>query len=127
MYGIYVHNDGAYSYARALVKGLKTIETRTRDVFKHIAWWGQKLAVIETGNGEPTIVGYVILNPGYPVKAELFHNYDAQHHVPAGSKYDTGEQGKWFYEVTWCEELDEPRPLPENRINHGRSYTEFEF
>ena len=125
MYGIYIADDGAMNYAKAIVKGIKLMETRTRDVFKSIPEF-QKLAVIRTRKGhKPEIVGHVRMQRGYHCPAELFHLFDSSHLVGIGSKYDTDERGKWLYTFTWCEELDEPIELPANRINHGRSYTEF--
>jgi hypothetical protein len=124
MYGIYVHIDGHMNYARALVHSNKTIETRSRDVFKSIPP-REKVAVIETGKGEPMIVGYIKMDRGFHCPAEQFHLYDLWHLVKPGSRYDTTERGKWLYPVHWAQALDEPVPLPANHINHGRSYTEF--
>lgn len=125
MYGIYVQTTRAIDYAAALVGGYKKIETRTRDVLKNMDK-SEPVAVIRTGRGhKPEIVGYVNIQPGYHCPADLFQNFNEYHLVPPGSKYDTDERGKWFYDVYDPVKLDEPIELPKDRINHGRSYTEF--
>ena len=125
MYGIYVQTTRAIDYAAALVKGYKPLESRPRDVFKSIDLH-QKTAVIRTGKGrKPEIVGFVTMERGYRVTADEFRRLYVGHLVPPGSKYDTDERGKWLYKVTSFEALDTPIELPANRINHGRSYTEF--
>lgn len=125
MYGIYIHDDGNLNYAKALVKGIKRVETRARNVLKGIDF-NQRIAIIRTRSGHaPEIVGYVKMEPGFHCPASLFHLFDEWHLVGPGSKFDTDERGKWFYTTTWFKELDEPLPLPKERTNHGRSYTEF--
>lgn len=125
MYGIYIADDKATSYALAIVKGFKSIETRTRNVFKGIPE-REKVAVIRTRSGHrPEIVGFVKMERGWHCPPELFHLFDSCHLVGPGSKYDTDERGKWFYTIHWREELEHPIELPATRINHGRSYTEF--
>lgn len=60
MYAIYV-NAKEKDYARMLVDGIKTIETRTRDVFKPI--WansltgGEPVLVVRTGKGKAEALG----------------------------------------------------------------------
>lgn len=125
MYGIYVQSTRAIDYATSLVKGYKRIETRTRDVFKNMDK-REPVAIIRTGRGrKPEIVGFVLLMPGYHCPAERFQDFNSYHLVPPGSKYDTDERGKWFYEVYDPVALETPIELPKEHINHGRSYTEF--
>lgn len=125
MYGLYVQTTRAIDYATALVKGYKAAESRTRDVFKSIDLT-QKTAIIRTGKGrKPEIVGFVTMEQGYHVTADEFRKAWAAHLVPPGSKYDSDERGKWLYKVTTWEALETPIELPADRINHGRSYTEF--
>lgn len=53
-----------------------------------------------------------------------FQQLFSKHLVPPGSKFDCHGAGKWCYTMTRAEPC-EPYELPKNRINHGRSYTEF--
>lgn len=124
MIGIYVQSTRAIDYALALVSGYKRMESRTRDVFKSIDL-SEEVAVIRTGRGVPQIVGYITMERGFHVTPDEFRQLWQEHCVPAGSKYDTDERGKWLYRVTSCRKLDQPMPLPTERVNHGRSYTEF--
>ena len=125
MYGIYVESPRCVDYARALVTGAKRIETRTRNVFKSIDF-SQWIAVIRTGRGRtPEVVGFVRMRPGYHCPADRFQDFFSLHCVQPGSKFDTGKQGKWFYDIEDYIELIKPVPVPKDHVNHGRSYTEF--
>ena len=125
MYGLYVQSTRAIDYAIALVKGYKPYESRTRDVFKSIDL-SKKTAIMRTGKGrQPEIVGFVTMDRAFHVTPEEFRKLYVGHLVPPGSKYDTDDRGKWLYKVSSWEELPTPIPVPADRINHGRSYTEF--
>ena len=122
MYGIFVNSDGI-SYADAIVKGYKTIETRYRDVFKRIDQ--SRVAVVKTGrNRKPMVVGYVNIGTGYFCPADVFEQHRDKHLVPQGSRYYANDRGKWFYDL-WDAEECEPYPLPADAVRHGRSWCEF--
>lgn len=123
MYGIYVNENGCVPYAKAIVKGVKPVETRTRNMLKSLI--GERVAIVRTKRGNsPMIVGYAtIYRAVFHSKREL----EKMRHltlIPEGSAYDCKGKGKWCYYMVEAEEC-EPYPLPENKINHGRSYCEF--
>lgn len=132
MYGIYVKSTRSTPYAAAIAKGYKTLETRTRDVFKSMFKDRdtERVAIIETMRGTPIIIGFCTLHRGQKVDRDTFHTdeYFNRHCVPFGSKYDVGSREfKWCYECSDAELLDRPVFLPKDIINHGRSYCEFNF
>lgn len=130
MFAIYIESTRAIPYAAAIVEGFKTMETRKRDVFKSIFEYNNTaaiVAVIQTGRGKaPEVIGYITLHKGRKIWADQFQSKEnfEKHLIPPGSKYDIGNAAfKWAYEcsnATPCK----PYPVPENKINHGRSYCE---
>ena len=131
MYAIYVNSTKGINYAEAIVKGYKTMETRTRDVFKSFFKDSDavRIAVIDTSRKTPMIVGCITLHKGYKVYKNEFYDYKyfSKHLVPPGSKYGIQPNAdfKWCYELTdaisiWgC-----PAEVPTDAIRHGRSFCE---
>ena len=131
MYAVYVNSAKGINYAEAIVKGYKTIETRTRDVFKSFFKDSDavRVAVIDTSKKVPVIVGFVTLHKGYKVYRDEFQTdkYFHKHLVHPGSKFDiqSGASFKWCYEITEAHSLwNLPQELPENVTRHGRSFCE---
>lgn len=123
MYAIYVNEPGCIPYARLIAEAYKTLETRSRNVFKQII--GERVAIIRTSrHSQPTVVGYATISKADYISREEFQQLFSKHLVPPGSKFDCKGAGKWCYTMTNARPC-EPYPLPQNRINHGRSYTEF--
>lgn len=127
MYGIFVNERGAGFYARWIVTGNKTIETRNRDMLSALV--GKRVAVVRTRkstipNTAPMVVGYVTITGKSFCEANDFHKYFMQHMVSEGSAYDVNSKGKWFYYLADAEKC-EPYPLPKDAIRHGRSWCEF--
>lgn len=123
MFGIFVENTRT-KYASAIVLGLKSIETRKRNVFKSII--GKKVAVIKTAkNHKPMIIGYVKIASAIKANKALFDTYFNKHCVPPGSKYDCPENGfKWLYFLDNPETCF-PYEIPQDAIRHGYSFIEF--
>ena len=125
MYGIFVNSDGCVPYADAIVSGIKTIETRNRDMLRDLL--GTRVAVVSTHRGKnPTIVGYVSIVSRLFVNAKAFEIFRDATLIPVGSKYDVHGKGKWLYGLADAEKC-EPYPLPKNAVRHGRSWCEFDF
>lgn len=123
MYGIFVNEDGGVPYAAAIVQGLKTVETRNRNMLKRLV--GERVAVIRTRrNSRPTIVGYVDIVRDEFCPVTLFEMYRDETLIPPGSSRDVRGRGKWFYRLANAEQAD-PCPLPSNAVRHGRSWCEF--
>ena len=123
MKGMFVADWAWKPYAYLLAIGLKTIETRNKDMLSALV--GERVAVISTRKGrQPIVVGYVTVTGKSFCKAEDFRKYDNQHLVPEGSKFDVHGKGKWFYHVADAETCD-PYFLPTSAIRHGRSWCEF--
>lgn len=123
MYAIYVNEPGCIPYARMIAEAYKTLETRSKNVFKQII--GERVAIIRTSrHSQPMVVGYATISRAEFISIEEFQQLFSKHLVPPGSKFDCHGKGKWCYTMTGAEPCD-PYPLPISRINHGRSYTEF--
>ncbi len=123
MYGIFVNQNGGVPYADAIVSGVKTIETRNRNMLKSLI--GERVAVVRTRrNSKPTVVGYVDIGDAYFCPAEEFDKFRDMTLVPPGSYYDVRGRGKWFYDL-WNAEQCDPYPLPADAIRHGLSWCEF--
>lgn len=123
--GIFVNSDGCVPYADAIVSGIKTIETRNRDMLSHLV--GEHVAVIRTRRGKnPTIVGYVTIKGKAFANASEFELIREYTLIPVGSKYDVHGKGKWCYLLSDAEKC-EPWTLPRNAVRHGRSWCEFYF
>lgn len=129
MKGMFVNESGGVHYALMLAHGLKTIETRNRDMLSALV--GERVAVIRTRHGKtPQIVGYVTITRKAFCKAEDFDKYfenrvNGSHFVlPQSRFYPHDGRGKWFY---FCEEAEACAPcaIPENAVRHGRSWCEF--
>lgn len=123
MYAIYVNEPGNIPYAKAIAEAYKTLETRSRNVFKQII--GERVAIVRTSrHSKPTIVGYATISGAVFISKEEFQQLFSKHLVPPGSKFDCHGKGKWCYIMTQAEQC-EPYELPSNAIRHGRSYAEF--
>lgn len=123
MFGIFVNENGCIHYAQLIVKGYKPIETRNRNMLKSLV--GERVAIIRTRRGKsPMVVGYATIT------AAVFHTKEEMEAlrgltlIPEGSEYDCKGRGKWCYYLD-NPEVCEAYPLPQDRINHGRSYCEF--
>ena len=125
MKGIFVNETGGICYAKMLVQGYKTIETRNRNMLRHLV--GERVAVIRTQRDQnPLVLGYITIESSSFCKADDFHRYDNQHCVPVGSRHDCQNgKGKWFYHVTDAETC-QPYPLPHSAVRHGRSWAEWD-
>ena len=120
MYGIYI-NCKDIPFIDYILIGAKLYETSSRNVLGRLL--GERVALIETGNGRAIIRGYATID-FYKI---IYHD-DADARKSAmifGNHYDIPDGGKKvFYhlkDVTSCK----PYTLPDERINHGRSFTEF--
>ena len=121
-YGIFVNNN--YPFASCIVRGLKTIETRNRNMLKRLV--GKRVAIVRTETGEPTeIIGYVTITEAWHCSQEDFQLYEMFHLVPAGSKYDAGKNGKWMYDLEDARIALRRLQLPADTIRHGMSWVEF--
>lgn len=127
MYGIFVNERGAGRYATWLVSGVKTIETRNKDMLHELV--GKRVAIVKTRDRclphyAPMVIGYVTITGKSFCKAEDFDKHFKEHLVSEASAYSCNGKGKWFYYVADAEECD-PFTLPADAIRHGRSWCEF--
>ena len=125
MKGMFVNENGT-RYAWAIVSGIKTIETRNRNMLSALV--GERVAVIRTKSGEkPCVVGYVDIThsawiPKATLNSKAFRDMTL---IPVGSEYDCTGSGKYGYFLAHAERVEPPMPLPENAVRHGRSWCEF--
>ena len=123
MYGIFVNENGGIRYADAIVNGIKTIETRNRNMLRALV--GERVAVVRTRrNSRPTVVGYVDIVRDEFCPYCLFEMYRDETLIPPGSQYDVRGRGKWFYLLENAEKCA-TYPLPADAVRHGRSWCEF--
>ena len=121
MYGIFV-NSKEEPFAKAIVYKMKPIETRNRNMLS--ACIGRRVEIIETGKGQPMVVGSAtITHATYETAAWLDQHRDLTW-IPAGSKYDATGTGKWCYHLKDAKPC-KPYALPAYAIRHGRSWCEF--
>ena len=120
MYGVYI-NCSQYLFIDWIITGAKRYETRTRDVLKSLI--GQRVALIETGRGEPTIRATVVIKAARTVPRAFRDLRTAACIINTPYDIKPG-QSKVFYELTDAQPV-EAYKLPADHINHGRSYTEF--
>lgn len=95
---IYVRNTKEAAYADMIVKGEKTIETRTRDVLGRFV--SHRVLIIRTGSYSPTIIGSVIIKSKKFCSADEMNSLRNETKIPAGSKFDCHNAGKWCYELS---------------------------
>jgi len=131
MIGIYIANNRMTRYADLCARGYKRDETRNRDTLGKLV--GQRVEIIRTGTKlgggkyKPEIIGCVTITGKRFCTREEFRtmeNYN-RHLIPPGSLYDCTGKGKWCYSLGDPVLYDEPKPLPENRIMHGRVWCEY--
>lgn len=124
---MYVHDTKETPYAMQIVKGLKFIETRTRNVLKRFV--GERVLVIRTRSGHPAeIIGEVTIINARFYNAEELNTMRNLTRIPEGSKYDCTGNGKWCYWMADPEEYTKPIPLSEcNVISRTMSYAIIEY
>ena len=120
----FVRNEKDLPFADWIVDGVKVIETRNRRTLSALAGTGERVYIARTGHGKPVVIGTCVLSIPYHCPVESFGRCRFLHKVPAGSKYDAGPAGKWFYDI-WDAERVEPFDLPADAIRHGRVWAEF--
>lgn len=122
MKGIFVNEDGGVYYANAIVRGIKPVETRSRNMLKSLV--GERVAVVRTHrNTGPLIVGYVTISFAVFHNAEWLEENRDLTLIPRGSKYDT-DKGRWCYWLRLPQKC-KPHPLPKDAVRHGRSWYEW--
>lgn len=95
---IYVRNTKDVAYADLIVKGEKTIETRTKDVLGRFV--SQRVLIIATGRGKPSaIIGSVIIKNKKFCTAKELDSLREETRIPVGSEFDCHNTGKWCYEL----------------------------
>ena len=126
MYGIFVNEDHM-PYANWIVSGLKTIETRNKNMLGKLV--GERVAIIATAHKgykrhDPYIIGYATIAKADYVTQNEFELYRDETMIDPKDYYDCGANGKWLYFMRKPEACC-PKPLPKNATYHGRSYCEF--
>lgn len=125
MIGVFV-NSKHVPYARMICDARKPIETRSKNTLKKLV--GQEVCIVETGSGEPFVVGEVTITDSFFVTKRMWDAfYRALACVPYGSEYDSNNNGKWCYTLWHPLLYDKPFALPKNAIRHGRAWCEFEI
>lgn len=123
MKGVFVNENGGIRYALAIVRRIKPVETRSKNMLS--ACVGERVAIIRTYRGKrPMVLGYADMVGSLLLSAEWLNANRHLTLIPEGSKYDTG-RGKWCYWFQNAEEC-EAYELPSSAIRHGRSWCEFE-
>lgn len=124
IYGVFINSRGR-DYAGIIAAGIKTIETRYKNMLRELI--GGQVAIVRTGCGQPVVIGYVTISAAGFCPADQFDNYRGRTFISPGDPFDIkpGKAGKWFYYLDNAERC-KPYPLPENAKRHGRSYCKFE-
>lgn len=124
IFGLFVARDGKVNYPGLIIDGSKTIETRpgSRNVLKKLI--GERVAIIDTSIKPAQVIGYVTIYGSLFCPSRFFGEFRTETLIPAGSKYDDKGGGKYMYYLANAEKCS-PYPVPTNKVNHGRSYCEF--
>lgn len=123
MKGIFVRETRrGVPYAYAITAGIKTIETRSRNMLRQLV--GERVEIIRTGKGPATIVGRATITGAFFCPLDQFDALRDQHLIPPGSCFDATGRGKWCYEMADAETC-EPYPLPASALRHGMSWAEW--
>lgn len=125
MFGIYIHDTMAEPYAIEIIHGIKTVETRTRDVLGRFI--GQRVAVVRTCAGRKAqVVGTVkLVGKTFLTEIELDLIRD-QTCIPRGSKYDCHNKGKWCYTLAEPERTNNKLLSDYKIICRTMSWVEYE-
>lgn len=121
MYGVYI-NCKRFQFVSRILSGDKLHETRSRNMLKPLV--GQSVYLIETGTGSvPLVRGIARIASAVSVP---FSDVAARRSACIyGTPYDIAPgRSKWFYRLVDVRTVT-PFPVPADRINHGRAYTEF--
>lgn len=115
-------NCSKYHFVDDMLALKKRDETRGRDTLKGII--GKTVYIIETGKGRPLVRGTAFVAG---MRRISFSDIAAR--KEAGI-YKTAfdilpGKTKCFYRLENVKPLEKPFFLPENRVNHGRAWTEF--
>lgn len=121
MYGVYI-NCSRYPFIEQILALVKPYETRTRNMLKDLC--GMYVYLVETGKRSvPMVKGIAKIESFSSVPFEDVGMREAAKIL--GTDFDIKpSKQKVFYKLTDVKAV-EPFPVPESRINHGRSYTEF--
>ena len=124
MAGIFVNENGCVHYAQLIVDGIKTIETRNRNMLKSLV--GQRVAIVKTRRGKnPMVIGYATIESSFFCPANAYEIFREKTLVMEGSKYDVHGKGKWMYKMVEPEKCD-PFPIPKDAVRHGISWCEYD-
>lgn len=119
MLGVYINCKGT-PFIDLILAGRKTYETRTRDVLRSLI--GQRVALIQTGTGRPTVRAYATITRSVTVASS-----DAAMRQAAcimGTAYDIAPDGKKvFYQLENVKPVEPFQPVISGK-NHGRSFCE---
>jgi len=120
-FGAYI-NCKTVPFIDLIAARLKPYETRSRDTLGALI--GKRIDLIETGKGAPVILARATVKSSTIVCYEDVAMRAAARIL--GTPYDIKPgQTKVFYELVNVRAV-KPHPVPTNRINHGRAYTEYE-
>ena len=121
MQGIYI-NCRKYPFIDWIISGRKSYETRNTNTLGRLV--GKRVALIRTGFGDPVVCAMATIRSARKVK----YNEKYMRHFACiyGTEYDIRpDDYKFFYTLKNITPVI-PYKVPENRVNHGRSYTEWE-
>lgn len=121
MKAIYI-NCKEKDYLKLIFDGQKLWETRSKRMLASLL--GEVVALIRTGCDEPMVVGYATVTEERYVKPDSVLWASAALDGQTRYRSSRPDGGKWFYrlrQVVPCK----PYPVPTDRINHGRAWTEW--
>lgn len=121
MYGVYI-NCKKYPFIDWILDGRKFYETRNTNTLGRLV--GKRVALVQTGLKEPVVRAMATIKFAKAVsyKEELARRLACIY----GTEYDVRPNDyKFFYKLSDITPVI-PYKVPENRVNHGRAYTEWE-
>lgn len=118
-------NCRQHPFAQEILSGRKLYETRTRNMLGRFL--GDRILIVETGNGSPLVVGSAMIDCIISVRTRpAWNRYRQDACIPVGSSYDwqPDTKVKWLYRLKDVRKVD-PFPLPQDARRHGRVWAEY--
>lgn len=122
-------NCRRYPFIRKIMDFDKLYETRTRNSMKKLmeSYLGERILLVETGNGDPIVRCSAVIDHVIAVYTEEEWKKYSKYTMTAGTDYDwkPDTKVKWLYHLSDVQPVD-PFTLPSSCRRHGYVWAEYE-
>lgn len=124
-YFVYI-NCKLFPFIEWIIAGLKTMETRNKNMLKNLI--GKTVYLAETGKHKKPIVycSCIISDPIIVQDKKTYNKYRKQTHVIKGTCFDFTKETKQkvLYPLLNVQPVKKPFVVPDNIVRYGRTYSE---